>query len=278
MWLVLVVGLFLSPIQPSELNEEKPVLLEISLPKKLAENQAVRLSCALLQGHSVGFEWTFNGEKLTENARRRIIYHEDSSDLMIKSLSVDDLGDFQCIAKNSQGEDTQRVSLFFDGECLLSEKFSSSRFWLVKTKINRILTQFRSSETQIRQGASGRDYGTLERNFTGMWCKRLPDSNQSMGQIVRRQWVRRFLNFWFCLSCSLYWQSCSLSENAVLKEFKSNRISFELTKESAGVYRCRSHNAVGSIEKTVTIGFYGKTGQNKWTGKGVIAFCLGVFF
>lgn len=128
MWLVLVVGLFLSPIQPSELNEEKPVLLEISLPKKLAENQAVRLSCALLQGHSVGFEWTFNGEKLTENARRRIIYHEDSSDLMIKSLSVDDLGDFQCIAKNSQGEDTQRVSLFFDGECLLSEKFSSSRF------------------------------------------------------------------------------------------------------------------------------------------------------
>lgn len=86
------------------------------MPKKLAEKQAVRLSCALLQGHSVSFEWRFNGEKLTESARRRIIYHEDLSDLMIKSLEVEDLGDFQCIAKNGHGEDTQRVSLFFDGK------------------------------------------------------------------------------------------------------------------------------------------------------------------
>ena len=86
------------------------------MPKKLADGQAVRLSCALLQGHSVGFQWTFNGEKLKEDVRRRIIYHEDSSDLMIKSLSVDDLGDYQCTARNGQGEDTQRVSLFFDGK------------------------------------------------------------------------------------------------------------------------------------------------------------------
>ena len=43
-----------------------------------------------------------------------------------------------------------------------------------------------------------------------------------------------------------------------VKEFKSNRIDFVLTKENAGFYQCKIENSIGSIEKTIRVGYLGK--------------------
>lgn len=115
MWLIMLFGL-LSPTISIELNEEKPLLQEISLPKNLKENQSIRLNCALLLGQSVKFEWMFNGEKVIENEKRKLVYHEDSSDLIIKTLSVDELGEIKCIATNKYGQDVQKVQLLINGK------------------------------------------------------------------------------------------------------------------------------------------------------------------
>lgn len=44
----------------------------------------------------------------------------------------------------------------------------------------------------------------------------------------------------------------------IVKEHKTNRISFGLGKESAGVYRCKIWNSIGSVEKTINVGYLGK--------------------
>ena len=44
----------------------------------------------------------------------------------------------------------------------------------------------------------------------------------------------------------------------VVKEFRSNRINFELTKESSGSYKCKATNSIGSIEKIINVGYFGK--------------------
>ena len=117
MYFILVLAI-LSSIRPIEPNEEKPVIQEITLPKAIAEGQTVRLNCALIQGGSVNFEWLFNGEKLKENAKRRIKLSDDSSELIIKQVSVDEIGDYRCSASNRNGKDTQKVSLLVNGKLL----------------------------------------------------------------------------------------------------------------------------------------------------------------
>lgn len=113
MWIIfiLIIGL----LGPFAFGSEI-LLQEITLPKNLAENKSVRLICALLQGESVKFEWYLNNQKLEQDVKRRIVLNEESTELVIKSLSVDDLGEYTCIAKNQLSQDAQNVSIFFNGK------------------------------------------------------------------------------------------------------------------------------------------------------------------
>ena len=117
MYLAVIIAI-LSLIKSIDLNEEKPLIQEIMLPKIIVEGQTVRLNCALIQGSSVNFEWLFNGEKLRENAKRRIKLSDDSSELIIKQVSVDELGEYRCVAFNRNGKDAQTVSLLVNGKPL----------------------------------------------------------------------------------------------------------------------------------------------------------------
>lgn len=116
-----VILAILSLIKSVELNEEKPLIQEITLPKAIVEGQTVRLNCALIQGGSVNFEWLINGEKLKESSKRRIKLSEDSSELIIKQVSVEDLGEYQCIGSNRNGKDAQSVSLLVNGKSFRTE-------------------------------------------------------------------------------------------------------------------------------------------------------------
>ena len=98
-------------------NQDKPVLQEVTLPKKIIENQDIKLNCDLLRGlKPVQFSWYFNDEVLKENDKLQITIREDSSSLMIKELSVDNNGHFKCLAANGYGSDYQKVSVYVNSK------------------------------------------------------------------------------------------------------------------------------------------------------------------
>ena len=107
----------LQPLLTLQQSEGQVVIQEILLPKNLSQNQTVRLICALLRGEQpVSFEWSLNDRKLAENSNQKIKISEDSSDLIIKSLSVNDIGRYQCIASNELSSDRKEVDVFFNGK------------------------------------------------------------------------------------------------------------------------------------------------------------------
>ena len=101
-------------------NEEAP-LLQLLIPKNLAENQTVRLNCALIQGKDVTLEWYFNNEKIKDTNRKKVKLGDDSIDLIIKSLQVDDLGNYRCIASNRLSKDEKIIDLFFPGKIVCGD-------------------------------------------------------------------------------------------------------------------------------------------------------------
>lgn len=112
---------FLWLFQPSFANELKPKLQEITLPKDLGQ-QIIRLNCDLLEGlQPLVFEWYHNNNRLENNNKTTIKIRDDSANLIIKSkLTVDDLGEYKCIVKNSYGQDVQKVSLYSPGKIVIN--------------------------------------------------------------------------------------------------------------------------------------------------------------
>lgn len=53
------------------------------------------------------------------------------------------------------------------------------------------------------------------------------------------------------------WEKLS-SKGEVEKTVDGDELKFNFTKKDASLYRCRASNSLGSIEKTIRIGFYGK--------------------
>lgn len=111
-WLSLI---WLMPILVQSISQ--PIIQEIFVSKNLMLNQTARLICALLSGEQpINFEWYFNDEKLLENKNRKIKLSDDSSDLIIKSLSIDDIGKYECVATHHEfGSDRKAVNVYFNG-------------------------------------------------------------------------------------------------------------------------------------------------------------------
>lgn len=125
----------LQPVAADEFNENRPIIQEIALPKNFNQNQVVRLNCALVQGtQPLNFEWYFNGQKLENNNKTTIKTRDDSAGLIIRSLSVEDLGDYKCTVSNTYGEDTQKVSLYTNGKlviCFCPIEFPVNFYFLI---------------------------------------------------------------------------------------------------------------------------------------------------
>ena len=102
-------------------NKQKPILQEITLPRKLVEGQDIRLNCYLLKGtRPVKFSWFFNDEPIKETEKLQTIVREDESNLLIRELSVDNVGKFKCVGANDQGSDQQAVALYVNSKKTLS--------------------------------------------------------------------------------------------------------------------------------------------------------------
>ena len=97
-------------VEASHNEENRPVLQELFVPKKLVENQNLKLNCDLMQGAKpIRFSWFFNDEPINESERLQIETRIDASSLVIKRLSVDNIGKYRCLAANDQGSDQQTV-------------------------------------------------------------------------------------------------------------------------------------------------------------------------
>ena len=110
MLLVYLIGWF---AVVSASSEDRPILQEILVPRKLAENQNIKLNCDLMQGAKpIQFSWFFNDEPVRESDQLKIdTRRDDASSLIIKSLSVESVGRYRCAATNDHGSDQQTVAV-----------------------------------------------------------------------------------------------------------------------------------------------------------------------
>ena len=89
-----------------------PPVVEINTP-------FVGVSCVLSAGTKpISFEWLKNGQSLNDNNDPSVtIRNEDMySVLELKALTVNDVGNYTCIATNSQGSDQFTALLLMRGE------------------------------------------------------------------------------------------------------------------------------------------------------------------
>ena len=98
-------------------NDNQPLLQEIPVPKNINENQIVKLSCDLIQGKQpIKIEWYFKNRKIEDDSKYKIRVTEDFANLMIRSLSIDDLGEYFCLASNEFGNHKRYASVYVNSK------------------------------------------------------------------------------------------------------------------------------------------------------------------
>lgn len=115
MWTLFVLIVGLSCLM-NLCESNKPILQEVTIPKIINENQTIKLFCSAIEGERIKFEWLHNDKKVEENTRKKILMNDESSELVIKQLSIDDLGEYKCIGSNDYAKDVQKVTLHFNGK------------------------------------------------------------------------------------------------------------------------------------------------------------------
>ena len=157
----------------SSLSDEKPVLQEITLPRKLVENQTIRLNCDLIQGAKpIRFSWFFNDEPIRENERLQIdARREDVSSLMIKGLSVEQIGSYKCVGANQHGSDQQTVAVYVNSKRTL--KVLDSKRKLTGAKLSY-------SETSHHQRPAKRNGPVKPAGHLGLSSERISESRNEV--------------------------------------------------------------------------------------------------
>lgn len=56
-------------------------------------------------------QWTFNGRPLVNSDKHAIKHDGDNSVLIIRNCSKSDIGEYKCVAKNREGEDSTQAKL-----------------------------------------------------------------------------------------------------------------------------------------------------------------------
>ena len=101
-------------------EEDKPLIQEFIVPRNLNENQTIKLSCELIQAKQpVTIDWYLNDKIIEEdNFKIKIKKSEESAVLTIKNLSVDDNGDYFCLASNKYGNHKRHASVYINSKSI----------------------------------------------------------------------------------------------------------------------------------------------------------------
>ena len=93
-------------------KEEKPTIEDLFTSTNLIEGKKYSVFCQASK-ESVNFGWLLNGRKVILNDNIVIDNHEDNSQLIIKSMNLENAGDYTCQIKNSNDilQDSRTVSV-----------------------------------------------------------------------------------------------------------------------------------------------------------------------
>ena len=123
MLFVLLNALLIGLLDGQTFDQGRPLIQEIYVPRQLKQANSVRLNCGTVQGElPMVFSWFFNNRQITGSdqfQRSNFIVRtaETNSDLIIKSLSIDTIGQYSCSSSNRHGTDAQNVSILLEGDC-----------------------------------------------------------------------------------------------------------------------------------------------------------------
>ncbi|XP_055938269.1 cell adhesion molecule DSCAM-like isoform X1 [Argiope bruennichi] len=96
--------------------DEKVRIQPFHFPTSAKEGHKVQVICGLLEGDPpVHFIWQKNGESVSTSNNVNIMTHPDFSRLMINDVDVQSSGNYTCIAKNNQGQDSYTAHLAVRG-------------------------------------------------------------------------------------------------------------------------------------------------------------------
>ncbi|GFV44139.1 down syndrome cell adhesion molecule homolog [Trichonephila clavipes] len=89
---------------------------QFHFPPNVKEGHKVQVMCGLLEGDTpVHFTWQRNGESFSSSNNVNIMTHPDFSRLVINDVDVQSSGNYTCIAKNNQGQDSYTAHLAVRG-------------------------------------------------------------------------------------------------------------------------------------------------------------------
>ena len=115
--LILILEILLQSKSLTEASEDIPLLQEIFVPRSLNENQTIKLNCDIIQAKQpVKIEWYFKNRKLENDSKHKIRATEESASLMIRTLSIDDLGEYFCLASNELGNHKRYASVYMNSK------------------------------------------------------------------------------------------------------------------------------------------------------------------
>src|SRR5690625_2586950 len=87
-------------------NANPPILLPFPENLNLRANETFYLSCGLVTGSEISFEWTHNGVKLVNSSNVLIESSSKFSSLTFPNVHPYHSGHYECRATNSHGEST----------------------------------------------------------------------------------------------------------------------------------------------------------------------------
>ena len=99
-------------------NDEPPRMQQITALDALREGQRFRVACNVISGSiPLQITWTKNDSPLINQDRLQIRkLSEEISELIINSVTMEDSGNYSCLAKNSKGTDISNVEVEIQGK------------------------------------------------------------------------------------------------------------------------------------------------------------------
>jgi hypothetical protein len=96
---------------------DPPLIQPIPVSGHLVQGQRFKLGCTVFSGSvPMQFEWFRNDRPIVPGKRFTIrSSYDESSDLIVNAIQLEDAGTYKCIVKNSVGSDSTEVAVHVKG-------------------------------------------------------------------------------------------------------------------------------------------------------------------
>lgn len=98
-------------------DSDRPMIADLLMSSRLVEGKKFSLTCQLNSGKQpISWTWFHSNEVVRPNDKIAILTNEESSQLIIKEMSLEDAGRYTCQLENAYGSDSKQVDLKLNGK------------------------------------------------------------------------------------------------------------------------------------------------------------------